>query len=118
MTTSRSISGTRRYFICIHDESEVVLTEAATTHGAASDVTLFDFPKAISVRVRLVYFAERDVHKVIAVDEMSVERLPIFELDQLSKVNERNFAKMSGKWRTMGLFCAALRRDNGNYEKP
>jgi hypothetical protein len=69
---------------------------AATTHGAASDVTLFDFPKAISVRVRLVNFAERNVHKVIAVDEMSVERFSIFELDQLSKVSERNFVQ--GKW--------------------
>jgi hypothetical protein len=66
---------------------------AATTHGAASDVTLFDFPKAISVRVRLVNFAERNVHKVIAVDEMSVERFSIFELDQLSKVRERNFVQ-------------------------
>jgi hypothetical protein len=70
--------------------------EAATTHGAASDVALFDFPKAISVRVRLVYFAERDVHKVVAVDEMSIERLSIFELDQLSKVSERNFGQ--GEW--------------------
>ena len=95
LTTSRSISGTRRYFICIHDKSEVQrssLTGAASTHSAASNVALFDLPKAISVCVRLVYLTERDVHKVVAVDEMSVERLPIFELDQLSKVNERNFA--------------------------
>ena len=48
---------------------------------------------------------------------MTVERLPVFELDQLSKVNEVARGKVVIK-RTIGLFCAALRRDNGNYEKP
>ena len=55
--------------------------ESVQTHRATADVALFDFPKAVAVCARLVYLAERDVHKVIAVDEMSVERLPIFELD-------------------------------------
>lgn len=89
------------------------------THSAAPDVTLLDLPKAIAVCVRLVYLAERDIHKVITVDEMSVERLPIFELDQLSKSQRGGLLpEASGHERTIGLFCAALRRDNGNYDKP
>jgi hypothetical protein len=55
----------------------------APTHRATANVALFDFPKAVAVCARLVYFAERDVHKVVAVDEMSVERFSILELDQL-----------------------------------
>jgi hypothetical protein len=48
------------------------------THRATADVTLFDFPKPIAVCVGLVYFAKRDVHKVVAVDEVSIERFSIF----------------------------------------
>ena len=49
---------------------------------------------------------------------MSVERLPIFELDQLSKSQRGGLLpEASGHERTIGLFCAALRRDNGNYDK-
>lgn len=61
----------------------------APTHRATADVALFDFPKAVAVCTRLVYLAERDVHKVVAVDEVSVERFSILELDQLREcVNE------------------------------
>src|SRR6267378_1225791 len=65
-------------------------TKGRQTHSAASDVALFDLPEAVSVCVRLIYLAERDVHKVIAVHEMPVECLPILELDQLSKSTSEN----------------------------
>jgi len=55
----------------------------SNTHRATADVALFDFPKAVAVCARLVYLAERDVHKVVAVDEVSVERFSVLELDQL-----------------------------------
>jgi hypothetical protein len=60
-----------------------------STHRAATNVALFDFPKTVAIGVGLVYFAKCDVHKVIAVDEMSVECFSIFELDQLGEVGKR-----------------------------
>jgi hypothetical protein len=59
--------------------------ESGQTHRATADVALFDFPKAVALCARLVYLAERDVHKVVAVDEMSIERFSVLELDQLKK---------------------------------
>lgn len=56
-----------------------------TTHRAATDVALFNFPKAVAICTRLVYLAECDIHKVVAVDEVSVEGLPVLELDQLQQ---------------------------------
>ncbi len=53
------------------------------THRATTDVALLNFPEAVAVCVRLVYLAERDVHKIVAVDEVSIERFSILELDQL-----------------------------------
>lgn len=55
----------------------------ASTHRATTYVALFQFPEAVAVCARLVYFAERDVHKVVAVDEVSVECFSVLELDQL-----------------------------------
>ena len=56
-----------------------------STHRAAADVALFQFPETVAVCARLVYFAERDVHKVVAVDEVPVECFSVLELDQLCK---------------------------------
>jgi hypothetical protein len=56
-----------------------------STHRATADVALFDFPKAIAVCAGLVHLAEGDVHEVVAVDEMSVERFSVLELDQLCR---------------------------------
>jgi len=55
----------------------------ASTHRATADVAFFQFPEAVAVCARLVYFAERDVHKVVAVDEMAVECFSVLELHQL-----------------------------------
>jgi hypothetical protein len=59
--------------------------ESVQTHRATADVALLDFPKAVAVCARLVYLAERDVHKVVAVDEVSIERFSVLELDQLKE---------------------------------
>jgi hypothetical protein len=53
------------------------------TDRASSNVTLFHLPEPIAIRVRLVYLPERDVHKVIAVDKMTIESLAVFQLYQL-----------------------------------
>ena len=55
----------------------------ASTHRATADVALFQFPEAVAVCARLVYFAERDVHKVVTVDEVAVECFSVLELHQL-----------------------------------
>jgi len=57
----------------------------APTHRATADVALFDFPKAIAVCARLVHLAQRDVHEVVTVDEMSVECFSVLELNQLRR---------------------------------
>ena len=54
------------------------------THCAPPDITLLQFPEFVSLRARLVDFTERDVHEVVAVDKVTVERLAILQLDQLS----------------------------------
>jgi hypothetical protein len=64
-------------------ESLAELWGKASTHRATADVALFDFPEAIAIRARLVHLAERDVHEVVAVDEVSVERFSVFEFNQL-----------------------------------
>ena len=53
------------------------------THCAPADIALFDLPEPVAVRARLVHLTQRDVHEVVAVDKMSVECLPILQLDQL-----------------------------------
>jgi len=52
-------------------------------YGAAPDVTLFQFPKAFAIRCRLVHFAQRDIHKCVTVNEMSVERFSVFQFHHL-----------------------------------
>jgi len=69
-----------RLFLLDHVQQRV--RHAQVLYRATTDVTLFDFPKAIALCARLVYLAERDVHKVVAVDEVSVERFSVLELDQ------------------------------------
>ena len=101
LTTSSSASGTRRYFICPQKKvisraaSLAELWGKAPTHRATADVALFDFPKAIALCASLVYLAERDVHEIVAVDEMSVECFSVLELHQLrgnvQVINESTF---------------------------
>jgi len=51
-------------------------------YRAASNITLFQFPKLIAIRIRLINFSQRDVHEIVAVDEMTVESLAVLEFDQ------------------------------------
>ena len=50
-------------------------------HRTTPNITLFQFPELITIRVRLIHFSQRDVHKIVAVDEMAVESLAILEFD-------------------------------------
>jgi hypothetical protein len=47
-------------------------------YSAAPDVTFFQFPKALAIRCGLVHLAQRDIHKCITVNQVSVERLSVF----------------------------------------
>jgi hypothetical protein len=54
-----------------------------SAYCAATDIAFLQFPKSISFRVRLVHFSQGNVHKVVAVDQMTIERLAVFEFDKL-----------------------------------
>ena len=57
--------------------------DGTRTDGAAADVALLELPEAVALGVGLVDLAQRDVHEVVAVYEVSVERFAILELHQL-----------------------------------
>ena len=42
----------------------------------------------------MIYFAEGDVHKVVTVDKMAVERLAVFKFNQLSNGKSLGDAKL------------------------
>jgi hypothetical protein len=50
-------------------------------HRASSDITLLHFPEPLTIRIGLVDLTEGDVHEVVTVDKMTVERLAILQLD-------------------------------------
>ncbi len=52
-------------------------------HCAATDIALFELEETITIWICLIYFLEGDVHEIVAVDEVAVERLAVFEFDQL-----------------------------------
>lgn len=51
------------------------------THRAASDIALFQFPEFIPVRIRLIHFSQRNIHEIVAVDEMAIKSLAILKFD-------------------------------------
>lgn len=53
------------------------------THAyrAATNITFFQFPKLITVRIRLIHLSQCDVHEIVAVDEVAVESLAVLEFD-------------------------------------
>jgi hypothetical protein len=80
---------------------------AERTYGAPPDITLLQLPEPISICTRLIHLPQRDVHEVIAVHEMPIERLPIFEFYKLDGAVSVTFAwrhESGGGRRTMGLF--------------
>lgn len=81
-TASNSVSGTRRYFILSNSHQPVNKVHVrATTHRAAPNIALFQLPELVALRTRLVDLPQCDVHEVVAVHKMPVERLAVFELD-------------------------------------
>lgn len=59
-----------------------------STHRAAADVALPELPEPVRVHARVVHLAQRDVHEVVAVHEVPVERLSVLELYQLRSIEE------------------------------
>ncbi len=53
------------------------------TYRAPSDVALLQLPEPVPFRACLVDLPQRDVHEVVAVDKVSVERFSILKFDQL-----------------------------------
>ena len=63
--------------------SQTLRDEPGKPHCTSANIALFQLPELVALCVRLVHLSERDVHEVVAVDEMSVEGLAILEFDQL-----------------------------------
>ena len=53
------------------------------THCATTDIALLELPEPISFCACLVYLAQGNVHEVVAVDKVTIERLAILQFDQL-----------------------------------
>lgn len=101
LTASRRVSGTRKYFIFFfftvprrHHTNRGTITMRwddrtrdgdGLAHRTTTDVALLELPKSITVRAGLIHFAQGDIHKVVAVDEMAVERLAVFEFYKLGR---------------------------------
>ena len=56
-------------------------TSPVKSYRTSPNITLLQLPKSITLWTRLVYLAQSNVHEIITVDEMSVERLAIFEFN-------------------------------------
>jgi len=56
------------------------------THRAPPDITLLQLPKPIPIRTCLIHFPQRNIHKVVAVHEVSIECFTVFELNELLHV--------------------------------
>ena len=56
----------------------------STTYRASANIAFFQFPESITIRIRLVYLPQGDIHEVIAVDKMTVQGFPILQLDKLT----------------------------------
>lgn len=52
---------------------------AQVFYGASSYITFLEFPEPIAVCARLIDLSQSDVHEVVAVDKVAVERFTIFQ---------------------------------------
>ena len=77
-------------------------------YGAAPDVTLFQLPKALAVRCRLVHLPQRDIHKCITVNQVSVERLSVFQFDHLPKMCHKRCWTTYVRQRLLPWACLVL----------
>lgn len=55
------------------------------TYCAATNVALFELPETVAIGVSLVDFSQCNVHKVVTVDEVTIQRLAILEFDKLKE---------------------------------
>ena len=65
---------------------EVKGKRAKETHSTSTNITFLQLPKPISISTSLIHLSKRNVHEIVAVDEMSVEGFTVFELHQLYNV--------------------------------
>jgi hypothetical protein len=118
LTCSNRFVGTWRYLIYNHESMMhrvfVASKISLMAYSATPDVTLFQCPKAFAIRCRLVHLAQRDIHKRIAVNQMSVECFSVFQFDHLPKMCHTRADTTAGFF-TMGLPCAAFKSANGSY---
>ena len=56
---------------------------AGLTHDIPLDEHLFHLPKSLTIRAGLIYLTKRHVHKVVTLNEMTVECHAVLQLDQL-----------------------------------
>ena len=80
------------------------------TYCAAPYVTFFQFPKALAVRCCLVHLAQRDIHKCITVNQVSVEGLSVFQFDHLPKMCHMRVACWVGSDSHHGLALCGLQQ--------
>lgn len=81
---SRISSGTRKYLIC---KAECQLCANGTISGfevyiIAPHVNLWQSEESISFWICLHHLLQSQVHPVVAVDEVTIERFAILELDE------------------------------------
>ena len=58
-------------------------TSSTLTDCVSPDITLLELPEALAVAARLVHLPQGNVHEVVAVDKVAIERLAVLEFDQL-----------------------------------
>lgn len=52
-------------------------------HCAAAYVAFLQFPESVAFGTSLVYLSQSYIHKIVAINEVSVESFPILEFNQL-----------------------------------
>jgi hypothetical protein len=61
------------------------MQEDARAYCATTNIAFFELPKLVSLGIRLVHLTQGDIHEVVTVDEVAVERLAVLKFDQLQK---------------------------------
>lgn len=63
--------------------AEAVRGPSSSTHNVSPDEHLLHLPELLSIGAGLVHLAQRNVHEVVTIDEVSVEGDAVLELDKL-----------------------------------
>lgn len=75
-------SGTRKYFIWAQISRGSPAHDDNTTYVVPANVDFGQPPEAFAVGARLHNLLQREVHPVVAVDEVAVERLSVLQFDE------------------------------------